>query len=105
MSTLLTFIADASSSIVGGATSACGSSCNTSTSVNSLFSSVTNILIFLVGSISVIMIIVGGLRYVTSGGDSKAVSAAKDTILYSIVGIVVSAAAYAIVTFVATKIH
>ena len=44
--------------------------------------------------------IVGGLRYVTSGGDAKAVGAAKDTILYAIIGIVVAVISYALVSFV-----
>lgn len=65
-----------------------------------IFQDITNILLFLVGAISVIMIIIGGLRYVVSGGESSAVSAAKNTILYAIVGLVVSMLAYAIIAFV-----
>ncbi len=58
------------------------------------------ILLFVVGGLSVIMIIVGGLRYVVSGGDSKNISDAKNTILYAIVGLIVATLAYAIVNFV-----
>lgn len=65
-----------------------------------IFQDITNILLFLVGAISVIMVIIGGLRYVVSGGDSSAVSAAKNTILYAIVGLVVSMLAYAAIAFV-----
>lgn len=65
-----------------------------------VFTTITNVLLFLVGAISVIMIIVGGLRYVISGGDSAHVSAAKNTILYAVVGVVVAILAYAIVNFV-----
>ena len=68
--------------------------------IGSILQSVVNILLFLVGAISVIMIVVGGLRYVTSGGDSSAINGAKNTILYSIVGLVVASMAYAIVNFV-----
>jgi len=46
------------------------------------------------------MLIYGGIRYTTSGGDSTAVQSAKNTILYSIVGIIVAILAYAVVTFV-----
>jgi ABC-type Na+ efflux pump permease subunit len=46
------------------------------------------------------MLIIGGLRYVVSGGDSSAVQNAKNTILYAIVGIVVAILAYAVVNFV-----
>lgn len=63
------------------------------------FTTVTNVLLFIVGAISVIMLIVGGIRYTVSGGDSGQITAAKNTILYAIVGIVISILAYAIVNF------
>ncbi len=65
-----------------------------------VFRSITNVLLFLIGAISVIMLIIGGLRYVVSGGDSTAVQNAKNTILYAIVGIIVAILAYAAVDFV-----
>ena len=65
-----------------------------------IFKLVTNVLLFIIGAISVIMLIIGGIRYTISGGDSSAVTAAKNTILYAIVGIVVALFAYAIVNFV-----
>ena len=65
-----------------------------------IFRTITNVLLFVLGAISVIMIIIGGLRYVISGGNSTAVTAAKNTILYAIVGVVVALLAYAIVNFV-----
>jgi hypothetical protein len=46
------------------------------------------------------MIIVGGLRYVTSGGDASSTKAARDTILYAVVGLVIAVMAFAIVNFV-----
>ena len=61
---------------------------------------ITNTLLWVVGVASVIMLIVGGLRYVLSGGDPKNTQAAKDTILYAVVGIVVALLAYAIANFV-----
>lgn len=65
-----------------------------------MFRTITNVLLYLIGAISVIMLIVGGLRYVVSGGDSTAVQGAKNTILYAIVGIVIAILAYAVVSFV-----
>jgi hypothetical protein len=65
-----------------------------------IVTTVTNILLFIVGALSVIMIIIGGLRYVISGGNSTAVTAAKNTILYAIVGLVISFLAYAVINFV-----
>lgn len=69
-----------------------------------IFETVTNILLFLVGAISVIMLIIGGIRYVVSGGDQSAVTSAKNTILYAIVGIIVAFLAYAAVQFVTSTL-
>lgn len=64
---------------------------------------ITGILLFAIGAVAVIMIIVGGIRYVTSAGDSSKIKAAKDTIMYSVVGLVIAILAYAIVNFVLTQ--
>ena len=61
---------------------------------------ITNVLLFVVGALSVIMLIIGGLRYVVSGGNASAVTAAKNTVLYAIVGLVVAFLAYSIINFV-----
>ncbi|HUC20194.1 MAG TPA: hypothetical protein VMR98_01725, partial [Candidatus Polarisedimenticolaceae bacterium] len=45
------------------------------------FKTVSNLLIFLVGAVAVIMMIIGGFRYVASQGESAAVKQAKDTLL------------------------
>lgn len=65
-----------------------------------IFRTITNVMLFVIGAISVIMLIVGGIRYVVSGGDSTKVQEAKNTILYAIVGVVVAILAYAVVNFV-----
>ena len=69
-----------------------------------IFATVANILLFLVGAIAVIMLIIGGLRYVTSNGQADAISGAKNTIMYAIIGIVVAFLAYAGVQFVTTQL-
>src|SRR5680860_1628636 len=56
----------------------------------SIFQKVSNTLLFIIGAIAVLMLIYGGIRYTISGGDTKAVTDAKNTILYAIVGIVVA---------------
>lgn len=61
---------------------------------------IVNLLLFIIGVVAVIMIVIGGLRYVLSGGDPKNTTAAKDTVLYAVIGIVVALLAYAIVSFV-----
>lgn len=64
---------------------------------------IVNILLFVLGAIAVIIIVIGGLRYVLSSGDAGAIKGAKDTILYAIVGLIVALLAYAIVNFVITQ--
>lgn len=61
---------------------------------------ITNILLFILGAIAVIMIIIGGIRYATSNGDSSQTKAAKDTILYAVIGLAVAIVAFAIVQFI-----
>jgi len=65
-----------------------------------VFSTISSVLLFIVGAIAVIMIIIGGLRYVISSGDATQVQAAKNTILYALVGIIIAILAYAAVNFV-----
>ncbi len=72
--------------------------------VDTIIKTTLNVLTFIVGLAAVIMIIIGGLKYITSGGDSGKVSSAKDTILYAIVGLVVVAFAQIVVRFVLSKI-
>ena len=72
----------------------------TTDSVNNTVALVINIFSWIVGVISVIMIIWGGFKYITSGGDSNNVTAAKNTILYAIIGLVIVALAQVIVRFV-----
>ena len=72
--------------------------------VNGLFTKITNTILYAVGIISVIMLIYGGLRYVISGGDSKKVTDAKNTIMYAIIGLIIAILSYAIVNFVINSI-
>lgn len=69
-------------------------------SQDGIFTTIVNILLFLIGAISVIMLIIGGIRYTISAGDSGNVTAAKNTILYAIIGLVVAFLAFAIVNWV-----
>lgn len=66
----------------------------------SLVKTVVNILLYVLGAIAVIMIIVGGIRYATSGGDASGIKGGKDTILYAVIGLVVAMLAWAIVNFI-----
>ena len=84
----------------GGAsnTTICKSSPTSLTS--GILGNVISILLFLAGTIAVIMIIVGGIRYITSDGDANKAGQAKNTIIYAIIGLVVAVLSYGIVAFV-----
>lgn len=69
-----------------------------------LLTRIINLLLTIIGIIAVIMIIVGGIRYSISGGDSGQVKSAKDTIIFAVVGLVVAIMSFAIVNFVLMKI-
>jgi hypothetical protein len=81
-----------------GSSKICGAA--TQDDLPRLIKNVINILLFLVGIIAVIAIVIGGLRYATSNGDSSQIKSAKDTILYAVVGLIVAILSYAIVNFV-----
>lgn len=75
-----------------------------SLSVEEIIQNIINALLFIVGIASVIMLIIGGIRYVVSAGDQNAVTGAKNTILYAIVGIIISFLAFALVNFVINRL-
>ena len=72
--------------------------------VNGVFTQISNTILYVVGVISVIMLVWGGLRYILSGGDNKKVTDAKNTILYAIIGLIIAVLAFAIVNFVLNAI-
>lgn len=76
-----------------------------STTLTKRINSVLNILSVIIGIIAVIMIIIGGLRYITSNGDSGNVTSARNTILYAIVGLIIVALAQTIVKYVLNRIY
>lgn len=78
-------------------------SCDGGSDVNKVLTSVINILSAIIGVVAVIMIILSGLKYITSGGDGQKVASAKNTLVYSLVGLVIVALAQLIVHFVLGK--
>lgn len=89
--------------IQGGAESAKGN--DQGNDLTAIFQTVVNIMLFLIGAVAVIMLVIGGIRYVVSGGNSEQVTGAKNTIMYAIIGIVVAFLAYAAVSFVTTNLQ
>jgi len=94
--------------VCGGAGLSLGSaSCQapgTTNTLNQLITKIINMFSIIVGIIAVIFIIIGGIKYVTSGGEANNIKAAKDTILYALVGLIVVALAQVLVRFVLNKV-
>ncbi|MCA9348137.1 hypothetical protein KC867_01875 [Candidatus Saccharibacteria bacterium] len=72
--------------------------------VDSLLRTSIDILSWIVGVISVIMVIVGGLRFILAGGDANGVSSAKKTVAYALVGLAVAAVAQILTKFVISRV-
>ncbi len=70
------------------------------TGLTDIFKNIFNVVIGIVGILAVVMIVLGGINYTTSAGDASKVKKAKDTILYGIIGLIISLLAFAIVNFV-----
>jgi len=84
---------------------ALGSSCGTgAVTVGDIIKSIIGILSYVVGVAAVIMVIIGGFRYITSNGDSNQISSAKNTIIYALIGLVIAVLARAIVAFVFNRL-
>ena len=65
---------------------------------------IINVVIGIIGFVAVMVIILGGVQYTTSAGDSNKVKKAKDTIMYGIIGLVVALMAYSIVNFILSNV-
>src|SRR3990167_277109 len=76
---------------------------NPGTRIDTTIGNIIDLLSVAVGIAAVIMLIVGGFRYVTSAGNQETVKAAKNTILYALIGLVIVALAQLIVNFVLNK--
>jgi hypothetical protein len=98
------YASTASDAIQGGVTAVGGQAAGNNVPLETRAKDITNVFLFILGAIAVIMIIIGGIRYVVSAGEGSAVKGAKNTILYAVVGLVVAILAYAIVNFVITSL-
>jgi hypothetical protein len=77
----------------------CGGTSGEST-ITKVLNAVLQIISWIAGIAAIIMVVLAGLKYITSGGDSSAIASAKTTLVYAIVGIIVVALAQSIVFFV-----
>lgn len=71
---------------------------------NSIWNRILNTITYVIGAIAVLMIVVGALRYALSAGDQGTVTSAKNTIIYSLIALIIAVMANAIVNFVLTAI-
>ena len=103
------YVSAATEDAICAGVQATGANCNPNgdeaeTRVNDIVALIINILSWIVGVVSVIMVIFGGFKYITSGGDSNKVTSAKNTILYALIGLVVVVLAQVIVIFVINQV-
>jgi len=90
----------AQASAIQQGVNATGNNDGATTDLPALIELATGTMLYILGAICVIMIIYGGFKYVTSSGDSSKVTAAKNTILYAVIGLIIALLAYAIIGFV-----
>ncbi len=92
--------ASAADCVTSGVDGAGGTTAPKAQSGPQIIKLIVDVLLFVVGAVSVVMIVIGGLKYVLSNGDSSQVKSAKDTIFYAVIGLVVAGLGYAIVNWV-----
>ena len=97
--------ADSKSQVCEGVNAAAGSTtCTDGTSdINNIITVFLNLFSVVIGIVAVVMIMVGGFKYITAGGDSSNITSAKHTIIYALIGLVIVAMAQFMVQFVLDK--
>jgi putative exporter of polyketide antibiotics len=81
--------------------------CNPGTAPKTLgdtLKTIINVISIFGGAVAVIMIIVGGFRYITSAGSPEGTKSARNSIVYAIIGLVIIALAQIIVHFVLNNV-
>lgn len=67
---------------------------------NTAIENVLKLVFAIIGGLSVLMVIIGGVRYIISTGDPQKTATAKNTIIYAIVGLIISVSAFVLVGFI-----
>jgi hypothetical protein len=89
----------------GAGLTSSGGKCQTQAgapTISGIVKAIINVMSLILGVIAVIMIIVGGFKFITSGGDTNSVASAKNTIMFALIGLVVAALAQVLVHYVLT---
>lgn len=76
---------------------------NSGDSIGTIIKNGVNLLLYVLSAVAVVMIIVSGIYFTISSGDPAALTKAKSTLLYSVVGLLVAIMSFAIVNFVLTQ--
>ncbi len=93
--------------VCGGFQEALGDGCGGTgegQEIKSTIEDAINILSSVVGVVAVIMIIVGGIKYITASGDPGSIKSARNTVIYAIVGLLIVAVSQTIVKYVVANV-
>ncbi len=77
---------------------------NSENKLNDLIGSIINVFSLVIGVVAIVMLLIGGLKFITSSGDAGRLTSAKQTIIYALVGLIIVALAQAAVRFILNKI-
>jgi len=110
MAFLPTALAAAAPTDICGGTGAASAYCKSKTSAdpiagpNGILIKATNLITIVAGIALVVMLIISGIRYITSAGDSAGIQKAKDTIMHALTGLVVIVLARTLIAFIVSRI-
>lgn len=106
LAAVLPFDGTCSSSAAANESPICKDKNNTSPSLNPFSGSggvlmrATKLLVFVVGASSILIIIFGGIKYITSDGDANSIGSAKSTVQYAFIGLIIALVAQGIIVFI-----
>lgn len=87
-----------------GGSAACSAGGNPITGPDGALTRVTQVVAYLAGITAIILLIVSGFMYITASGDSQKISAAKNTIIYALIGLLIVVFAQGIIIFILNKV-
>ena len=70
------------------------------TSINSLISGGVTLILIVAGLVAFVYLLLGGIKWITSGGDSAQVEAARNQVIHAMIGIIVVLAAWGLIMLI-----
>jgi len=95
---------DAAKKASAGSAACSVSGANPVTGANGILAKVSRLIAYIAGISAIIIMIVGGIMYVTSQGDASQVAAARNTVIYATIGLVIVVVAQSIIVFILNKV-